>query len=61
MGNQFVGEELLGLVRKIPGVRVAETVNLSLNGFANRRMTVTQAADGRSSRRVEIPLPVRVV
>jgi hypothetical protein len=61
VGNQLVGEQLLGLVRKIPGVSVAKAVNLSLNGFADRRVTVAQAADGRSSRRVEVSFSASVV
>ena len=60
MGNQFVGEQFLRLVRKIPGVSVPKAVNLSLYSFADRGVTVTQTTDCRSSRRVEIPLPAGV-
>jgi hypothetical protein len=61
MGNQFVGKQLLGFVREIPGVSVAKAVNLSLDRFADRGMTVAQAADRRSPRCVEISLPAGVV
>jgi hypothetical protein len=61
VGNEFVCQELLGFVRKIPGVSVAEAIHLTLNGLADRRVTVAQAADGGSSRRIEIALAASVV
>ena len=61
MGNQFVGEQFLGFVHEIAGVRAPKAVNLPLDGFADRRMTVAQAADCRSPRCIEIPLTASVV
>jgi hypothetical protein len=61
MGNQLIGQLLLGFVRKVPGMGVAQAIHLPLDGFADCGVPVAQTADGSSPRRVEIPLAVGVV